>query len=212
MNEKIDTAGFNIGNIAGNGKAGNLLNVKGMKRGNWSYFFSPMVRFEENGQNFLFSHSADGNKIKLSSLTSEGEGQVFIDDKWHWYYNSQVPFVENGKNYIFCYSNRGNRWFISELSTKWNGQSGLRCGNWARYYPSVTAFVHLGKPIAYFHSEKDRRWFMWELSTDRKTDKDLNNGNLDSFYDTVTSCKENQACYILAQSSKTKEFFICPVL
>lgn len=76
MNEKIDTAGFNIGNIAGNGKAGNLLNVKGMKRGNWSYFFSPMVRFEENGQNFLFSHSADGNKIKLSSLTSEGEGQV----------------------------------------------------------------------------------------------------------------------------------------
>lgn len=97
MNEKMDTAGFNIGNIAGNGKAGNLLNVKGMKRGNWSYFFSPMVRFEENGQNFLFSHSADGNKIKLSSLTSEGEGQVFIDDKWHWYYNSQVPFVENGK-------------------------------------------------------------------------------------------------------------------
>lgn len=153
MNEKMDTAGFNIGNIAGNGKAGNLLNVKGMKRGNWSYFFSPMVRFEENGQNFLFSLSADGNKIKLSSLTSEGEGQVFIDDKWHWYYNSQVPFVENGKNYIFCYSNRGNRWFISELSTKWDGQKEIKNGQgFGKDYDVMIPFNENGKNYIFAHS------------------------------------------------------------
>ena len=162
----MDTAGFNIGNIAGNGKAGNLLNVKGMKRGNWSYFFSPMVRFEENGQNFLFSHSADGNKIKLSSLTSEGEGQVFIDDKWHWYYNSQVPFVENGKNYIFCYSNRGNRWFISELSTKWDGQKEIKNGQgFGKDYDVMIPFNENGKNYIFAHSSSDKSWFMTELST-----------------------------------------------
>lgn len=84
----------------------------------------------------------------MSSLTSEGEGQVFIDDKWHWYYNSQVPFVENGKNYTFCYSNRGNRWFISELSTKWDGQKEIKNGQgFGKDYDVMIPFNENGKII-----------------------------------------------------------------